>query len=140
MNHEAWIAAITTDTTNGAAERAGITPATLFRQIKRGKISAENVILLARAYGRRAGDELVTTGYLEPEDLEGVGVLQALKSATNQQLLEEIDSRMASGVGDVFNEPIGSVDPSLPELHLRSVADSSPREDGHGGDESAWDA
>lgn len=140
MDHEAWLAGITADTTNGAAERAGITPATLFRQLKRGKVSAENVIAIARAYGRRAGDELVATGYLAPEDLEGVGVLPALKSATNKQLLEEIDGRMAAGMGDVFSEPVGSVAPDREDLHLRAVADSSEREDGVRGDESDWDA
>lgn len=142
MDHKEWLdALIGSDSYRSAAAKIGVDQSTLSRQLtRRAALSAEYVILLARAYGRRAGDELVATGYLEPGDLEGVGVEQALKSATNQQLLEEVDSRMTAGFGDVFNEPVGTVELSRPELHLRSVADNSPREDGHGGDESAWDA
>lgn len=103
MDHKEWLEGLTSDTTNGAAEKAGITPATLFRQLSRGRISAENVIALSRAYGKKAGDELVRTGFLEPEDIEGVGVESALRLATSRQVLDEIDRRMGDGAGADLN-------------------------------------
>ncbi|MGF7120401.1 transcriptional regulator [Rhodococcus sp. BE178] len=103
MDHKQWLAELTTDTTNGAAEKAGITPATLFRQLSRGRISAENVIALSRAYGKKAGDELVHTGFLERSDIEGVGIESALRLASSRQMLDEIDRRMGDGHGDDLN-------------------------------------
>lgn len=103
MDHKRWLEELTTDTTNGAAEKAGITPATLFRQLTRGRISAENVIALSRAYGKKAGDELVRTGFLNPEDIEGVGIESALRLATSRQMLDEIDRRMGDGRGHDFD-------------------------------------
>ncbi|WP_143153966.1 helix-turn-helix domain-containing protein [Rhodococcus rhodnii] len=123
MDHREWLDDIIgADSYRAAASKVGVDQSTLSRQLTRkGELSAENVIAIARAYGRRAGDELVSTGYLVPGDIEGVGVEGALQRATNKQLLEEIDRRMTAGFGDVFHEPIGSVDPSRPDLHLRSV-------------------
>lgn len=110
MDHRIWLdQLIDGDSYRNAAAKIGINQSTITKQLGKEKLSAENVTALARAYGRRAGDELVVTGYLTDEDIEGVGVERALHSATNHQLLNEIDRRMADGIGDVFNEPVGTV-------------------------------
>lgn len=142
MDHKEWLdQLIGSDSFRTAAAKIGVDQSTLSRQLtRRGTLSPENVIALARAYGRRAGDELVVTGYLTTEDIEGVGVDRALRAATNKQLLDEVEQRMDAGIGAVFGEPVGSVTPDRDELHLRAVADSSEREDGHGRDQSDWDA
>lgn len=104
MDHEEWIRALEDGVTpNAAAKKAGVDPSTVSRQLKRGGLSPEVVIALSRAYGKKAGDELVRTGFLEPADIEGVGVESALRLATSRQMLDEIDRRMSDGGGADLN-------------------------------------
>ncbi len=131
MDHKEWLDQLVgADSYRTAAAKVGVDQSTLSRQLtRRGVISPEYVIALARAYGRRAGDELVVTGYLAPGDLEGVGIDSALRAATNRQLLEEIERRMESGAGSVFGEPIGSIDDTRSDLDLAGDDIRDDRED-----------
>lgn len=145
MEHGEWLKNLTRDTTNGAAERAGITPTTLFRQVEKGRISAQNVIALAHAYGAKAGDQLLATGHITADDLDGIGVKEALARATNKEFLDEMERRLEMGIGGVFTEPMSTVEDDRADLnesrHLAAVADDSPDENDHPEyDESSWDA
>ena len=94
MEHEAWIEElIGADTRRTASSKAGMSESTLSRQISRGTIRPEMVIALCRAYGRKPVDGLVETGYLQPWEVEGVGVDAALDKATNNQLLGAVMRR-----------------------------------------------
>lgn len=94
MEHEAWITElIGPDTRREASKRAGMSESTLSRQLSRGTLRPEMVIALCRAYDRKPVDGLVETGYLQPWEIEGVGVEAALDKATNKQLLGAVMRR-----------------------------------------------
>lgn len=94
MEHEAWITElIGPDTRREASKRAGMSESTLSRQLSRGTLRPEMVIALCRAYNRKPVDGLVETGYLQPWEIEGVGVEAALDKATNKQLLGAVMRR-----------------------------------------------
>lgn len=76
-----------------AAEKAGIDRGTLSRQLARNAISANNVIKIARAYNSPPVEALVNTGYLDRSDMQGLGIGEALRNATNRQLLDEVMNR-----------------------------------------------
>lgn len=95
MDMRDWIAGLPGNPApSQAAEKAQIDKSTISRQLKRGVISAGNVILLCRAYGKSPVDGLVETGYLRADELQGAGVPRALEQATNQQLLNEVMKRV----------------------------------------------
>lgn len=94
MEHNAWIAdLIGEDTRRTASSKAGMAESTLSRQLSRGTLRPEMVIALCRAYGRKPVDGLVETGYLQPWEIEGVGIDQAIDQATNKQLLDGVMRR-----------------------------------------------
>ncbi|WP_072689448.1 hypothetical protein [Rhodococcus marinonascens] len=95
MNHREWLGeVIGADSYRAAAARIDIDQSTIAKQLSRGVLSPQNVIALARAYGRKAGVELVRTGYLRADDIDGVGVVDALRQASSKQVLAELDSRL----------------------------------------------
>lgn len=105
MEMKAWISTLPgSPLPTQAAEAAGIDRSTMSRQLKRGNLSAENVIALCRAFGKSPADGLVETGHLERSDFDGAGVVDALSEATNQQILDEITKRLTGGTGSVFLE------------------------------------
>lgn len=93
-----------------AAETAGIDKSTISRQLKRGTISAENVILLCRAHGKSPVDGLVETGYLIAAELEA-GIPRALEQATNQQLLDKVSKRVDPAGRRAFHS--GGITPNV---------------------------
>lgn len=136
MEHRQWLEKlINGDSYRTAAKKIGIDQSTITKQLTRGgTLRPENVIALARAYGRKAADELVRTGYLEPDDMEGLGVEEALSRATNLQLLTEIDKRMSEGTGSVFAETPSNISDNRDDTHLRAVSyeHDDREEDDHG--------
>lgn len=95
MDFKRWIESLPgSPLVTQAAERAGIDRSTISRQLKRGVVSAENVIALARAYGHNEVDALVETGYVDAEAASRAGVPQALGYATNAQIYGEIMRRV----------------------------------------------
>lgn len=131
MDMKDWIASLPgSPLPTQAAEASGIDRSTISRQLKRGQLSAENVIAICRAFGKSAADGLVETGYLTPGDFEGAGVVEALSKATNQQIVDEISKRLASGMGDLFNQDAEVVSfPGADEWGQGEyVADSSSEE------------
>ncbi|MDV2477415.1 transcriptional regulator [Rhodococcus zopfii] len=137
MDHRQWLEKlINGDSYRTAARKIGIDQSTITKQLSRGGIRPENVIAFARAYGRKAADELVATGYLKRSDVEGLGVEEALKRATNLQLLTEIDRRMSGGTGEVFKVTPSNISGNRDDPHLRAVSyehdDDQQEEDDHG--------
>lgn len=94
MTHNDWLAdVIGTDSIRHASQKVGFAATTITRQLQRGGLSADMVIALCRAYGRKPVDGLVETGYLQPWEIEGVGITDAIDRATNQELLDGIMRR-----------------------------------------------
>lgn len=112
-----------------AAERAGIDRSTISRQLKRGSVSAENVIALARAHGASPADALVETGYLEPGELDGAGVPEALGHATNQQLLDEIHRRVDPEAMRLLRGGGGGISPKFKPVPVPDIPAAPPLPD-----------
>lgn len=113
MDYRAWIAALPGHPTQTeAGDAAGIDRSTVSRQLKRGALSMEVVAAMARAHGVKPADALVQTGHLLPEDIEGVGIEEALRRATNRQLFDEIESRADMEATAMFGKSIGVINPS----------------------------
>ncbi|MDN6242159.1 helix-turn-helix domain-containing protein [Corynebacterium variabile] len=113
MDYRAWIAALPGHPTQTeAGDAAGIDRSTVSRQLKRGALSMEVVAAMARAHGVKPADALVQTGHLLPEDIEGVGIEEALRRATNRQLFDEIESRADMEATAMFGKSIGVINPT----------------------------
>ena len=94
MNIEEWFKDITAgESQRTVAEKINVQQSKLSRQLKAGHLDAEIIRDIARAYGSKAGDELLKTGFLKPEDLTLVGVEEALGLAKNSQLWVEMSLR-----------------------------------------------
>lgn len=94
MDFRAWITdLIGGDTLRTASEKIGLAHSTITRQLSRDTLTPQAVIALCRAYDRKPVDGLVETGYLQPWEIEGVGVEAALDKATNKQLLGAVMRR-----------------------------------------------
>lgn len=104
--HE-WLKAIgATDSLRDIAAHAGVSHATLSRQITSGRFLIETSIELARAYGVSPVSALVANGHLTPEEGGVTGVDVALQSATDEQLVIEIGRRMGiEGASTLFDAP-----------------------------------
>lgn len=112
MDFRAWIAALPgAPTQTEAAEAASVDKSTLSRQLKRGALSMEVVSALARAHGVKPADALVQTGLLAPEDVEGVGVAEALRRATNREMFDEIERRSDMESTVLFGKGSGVINP-----------------------------
>lgn len=115
MKHSEWVDALTEGaTTRSMGEKLGIAHTTIARQIKAEKLSPEMVIDMCRAYGKLPVDGLLETGYLEYGDIEGAGVPQALRWASNRQLLAEINRRSEPEATRLFGKSPGIINPAPP--------------------------
>lgn len=157
MDIETWInRVIGDDSRRTAAKKIDVNDSTISRQISRTHtLSPEVVIALCREYGYSPADGLVETGHLEPNEIEGAGVSEALGYATNEQILEEMMRRVDPQAVRLFQGDEDEITPdfsnnvrdfptppaSAPDLHDGTVrhwdgsldhliaADTSPDED-----------
>lgn len=126
-----------------AARKVGVAPSTITRQLERsGRLGAEMVIHLARAYGHSPVDALIETGYIRYGETSLVGIARALAAATNAQLLAEFTERVdpdgirafhGGGDSNIITPDFGAIR-GVGHDDLPSVADSSPDEDEEGTD------
>lgn len=94
MNIEQWFNTITGgESQRTVAQKINIQQSKLSRQIAAGKLDPVIIRDIARAYGVKAGDALLETGFLEADDLNLVGVEEALGHAKNSQLWVEMSKR-----------------------------------------------
>lgn len=143
MKHEEWIKGIEEGLTpTVAAKAAGLSHTTVIRQLNRSGLSAESVISIARAYKVSIIDALVDTGHIAEDEVKIIGVVKALGYATNEQILNEMLSRVDPQATRMFHGEDGEITPSFsgnvhqlpdrtipPEWHELAVADSSPDHD-----------
>ena len=81
------------DTVNTVADNTEIVPSSLYRQLPE-KLSPENVVKIARAYGVSAINGLVALGLLDDSDISQLQVSDALINASNDELLQELARRL----------------------------------------------
>ncbi|WP_211440090.1 hypothetical protein [Corynebacterium glutamicum] len=141
MNIEEWFKSITVgESQRSVAEKIGVQQSKLSRQLNAGHLDAEIIRDIARAYGSKAGDELLKTGFLDPDDLTLVGVEEALGMAKNSQLWVEMSKRSdpesrrlyraegKPGVIDLDDEVLDEEDAQVFEFPTRNVAPLSDDE------------
>ena len=95
MDIKEWYEATTNgDSYNAVGNKSGIQPSTVWRQ-QPNKFSPENLVKIARAYDRPAFEPLLISGLLSDEDVAMLRSDDALKDATDDQLLQELARRIA---------------------------------------------
>ena len=91
MRHKDWVEnLIGTDSMRTAAAKLGLFPGAVSQQISRGSLKPDMVIALCRAYGHSPIDGLVETGFLERFEAGAASPATALREATNQQNMNEL--------------------------------------------------
>ncbi|QAY32797.1 hypothetical protein ESN35_04730 [Bifidobacterium pullorum subsp. gallinarum] len=122
MNKHEWLeAAIGEDTVSEMALKAGMSKATAFRQFNNDlNFTAENVILIARAYHKDPVEALVAFDYLRDDERGTASLRAALKNATNDDLLTEIAARLDRDPS-LADQPVWRGDPK--DLDRRQVTD-----------------
>jgi hypothetical protein len=92
---ETWVAQITNNATGvQVSKNAGIPQGTYWRQIQDDKLTAENIVKIARAYDAASIDGLVAVGIIEEKDVLAVSHRDSLASATDDALVAEIMRRL----------------------------------------------
>lgn len=93
-----WLASLPgAPTPSQAAEAANLPRPTLLRHSDRGRTTAENAIVIARAFNVSPADALVEMGFLEPDEVnasEALAVREALGRAEWSEIFEEITQRI----------------------------------------------
>lgn len=95
MEHVQWFNRLTGNSSGkAAAEKANITVSTLNRQLANGRISAEYVIELARAYQASPVESLAATGYITQEEATGVPASAAAELLSDPELIRTLAYRI----------------------------------------------
>lgn len=122
MDKYQWLKeAMNGETINELANKAGISSATAWRQFNNDlNFTAENVILIARAYHKDPVEALVAFDYLRDDERGTASFRAALKNATNDDLLTEIAARLDRDPS-LADQPVWRGDPK--DLDRRQVTD-----------------
>ncbi len=107
---EKWfLGTVGDDSINAVSSRSGIPAATLWRQAP-GNIAPENVAKIARAYDASVIDGLIAQGLLHPQDVDRTLSRDALASASDEDLIQEMADRIKQAPQkSVYNKPISEV-------------------------------
>lgn len=122
MNKHEWFSStIGNDTIAEVGLKAGIVKTTIWRQFNNDlNFTAENVILIARAYHKDPVEALVAFDYLRDDERGTASLRAALKNATNDDLLTEIAARLDRDPS-LADQPVWKGDPN--DLDRRQVTD-----------------
>lgn len=125
-----WYRAVTQeDSVNAVAKRAGLVQTTLAAQVRKGELTPQSVVAIARAYQSDPLSALVAVGFLTDEEVTAYAHRAALGDASDEDLAREVWLRMSSGSA---SEPITAPEPplSMQELRQRRLrADAMPVEE-----------
>lgn len=109
MSKETWFKeTVQGDTIAEVALKAGIIKTTAWRQYNNALgFSAENVILIARAYHKSPVEALVEFGYIRADEMANGRTVARLRDASNDELLQELARRLKENAdADWVNSPI----------------------------------
>lgn len=109
MSKETWFKeTVQGDTIAEVALKAGIIKTTAWRQYNNALgFSAENVILIARAYHKSPVEALVEFGYIRADEMANGKTVAKLHDASNDELLQELARRLKENAdADWVNSPI----------------------------------
>lgn len=95
-----------TDSMREVARRVGMNQGTLNRQANLDQLTYETVRDVSRAYGRPVLADLVQLGHLKPTDLGTSAIENALRAATEEELVVELGRRLGISGSVLFDAPI----------------------------------
>jgi hypothetical protein len=102
-----WLDAVRgTDSIREVARRIGSTHATVNRQAADDSLSFEIVRAISRAYGRPVLADLVELGHLKATDLGVSDIDNALRAASEEELIVEVGRRLGISGTLLFDAPI----------------------------------
>lgn len=119
MTHEEWAKEVTGDSLRGIAQKIGVNQSNFSRQIKSG-LSADRVIMIARAYNLNQVQALIDTGHIDEP---------AINTTPNEIIADLIS--LADRAKQAYPTSMSDPYASMP---LHAVADNSPDEDAERGD------
>ena len=110
-----WLSDITNgDTKNAIAVRAGLPTSTLNRQWNTEKFSADVVISISRAYGASPIDGLRELGVIDDDDIARLRSDDALRDASDDQLLQELARRLSASHDEIMRDPASEWNSPIP--------------------------
>lgn len=130
MEHVEWFNRLTSNASGReAATRAQITVSTLNRQLSAGRLSAEYVIELSRAYGASPVEGLAATDYITFEEATGSSVAETADLLSDPELIRALALRINADPAAWFGTfgELTEEDAEVIELGA-FAADSSPDE------------
>ncbi|WP_156812826.1 helix-turn-helix domain-containing protein [Corynebacterium ulceribovis] len=137
--HLEWLERVAKgDSNRQIADAAGVSDATLGRQVRAGELKPEMIIKIAEAYEESPAIALVDLGFMSARWITEPGVTTALSRATDEQLTDELLRRLKlldTAPVDELAERRSSTAATLSEpsdMPFGVVADSSPEEDWDG--------
>jgi hypothetical protein len=92
------------DSYNAVGVKSGVQPSTIWRQ-QPDKFSPENLVKIARAYGRPAFEPLIIAGLLTDDDVAILRSDDALKDASDEQLIDELSRRLKDNHSEIVSDP-----------------------------------
>lgn len=143
-DHVFWFKRVTRhDSNRQVSESAGISAATLGRQLKAGELSADLIIKIAEAYDESPVIALVDLGFMSSRWITEPGVRTALSHASDEELTDELLRRLRL-LEDIPVDELSArrrsnkATPDVVPEFYDAVADSSPdEEEGEPGDYDA---
>lgn len=105
MTHREWFKeTVGDDSVNVAAKKAGVQQSTLNRQLTRGTIPAESVIMIARVYTGNPIQALVDTGYITTQEAQESLTIIDWHTASEADLTRELLRRVDTT--GIINQPL----------------------------------
>ncbi len=137
QTHTDWYRRVTRgDSNRQVSSIAGISDATLGRQLRAGELNADLIIKIAQAYDESPVVALVDLGFVSAKWMQEIGTTTALTRATDEELTDELLRRLRLIEDTPVDElaarrsnntsPVSDASDSMP---LSAVADDSPDED-----------
>ena len=128
MNSIQWMRKITNgDDVSTIARKTGTPRRTLYRQVERGELSVDNVLLIAKSYKANPIHALVELGFIDAHWTNTPSTKTVLKTASEDELCAEILRRLKLG-SKAFDEPIDKAEQRL-QGNRHQVTPSDPSRD-----------
>lgn len=125
MNSIQWMRKITNgDDVSTIARKTGTPRRTLYRQVERGELSVDNVLLIAKSYKANPIHALIELGFIEAHWTSTPSTKAVLKTASEDELCAEILRRLKLG-SKAFDEPIDKAEQRL-QGNRHQVTPSDP--------------
>lgn len=113
----AWYRHVTgTDSVNAVAKRAGLVQTTLAAQVRKGELTPQSAVAIARAYQSDPLRALVAIGLVAADEVDAYARRVALGDVSDEELAREVWVRMSSGAASApLTAPAPASAPEQPE-------------------------